>query len=191
MKTHAQQIEEWRPVVGYEGLYEVSNLARIRSLDRVIERSKSANGRGDLPLKGKMMKLTMGMKGYLVVSFSKNGKRKQLKIHRIVALAFVPLRQGKNTVNHKRGIKTDNLPDKIEWCTDLENTEHAFRTGLMKPPDHGEKSNLSKLTDSKVLEIRKLYDENRETKNELAKKFKVTYSNIHYIVKGITWKHLL
>lgn len=109
-------VEEWRPVKGFEGLYEVSNLGRVRSLDRVIVRS---DGRSCIK-HGQMLNLTpnIGRRGYLRVALSKGNKQyKHFEVHRLVALHFVDGYKPGMVVNHKNEIKTDNRADNLEWCT--------------------------------------------------------------------------
>lgn len=72
-------------------------------------------------------------KGYERVALSKNNKRKFFPVHRLVAIAFIPNPENKPCINHKNGVKTDNMVENLEWCTYSENTLHAYATGLEKP----------------------------------------------------------
>lgn len=72
-------------------------------------------------------------KGYERVTLSKNNKRKLFPVHRLVAIAFIPNPENKPCINHKNGVKTDNMVENLEWCTYSENTLHAYATGLEKP----------------------------------------------------------
>lgn len=115
-------IEEWRSVGGYEGLYEVSSEGNVRSLfgwdgHRKVERKK-------------ILKPSMSTTGYWKVKLVKNGIRKDHKIHRLVALAFLKKEEGKDVVNHKDGNKLNNSIKNLEWCTTQENANHALETGL-------------------------------------------------------------
>lgn len=131
-------IEVWKDIVGYEGLYQVSNLGRVKSCEKMI-----SHFRGGLrKLKEKERKLVFDSDGYLVVDLYKNGKGKMNKVHRLVALAFIQNTENKKCVNHKNGIKSDNKVENLEWCTDSENQFHAFATGLKKPNINNEKSVL-------------------------------------------------
>ena len=104
--------EYWRPVLGYEGLYEVSNLGRVRSLDTY---RKGKNGSVRF-YKGRILKLSTNGRGYLQVFLCKNRKVKKFKIHRLVAEAFLPNPDNLPEVNHKDENKLNNNAENLEWC---------------------------------------------------------------------------
>lgn len=113
--------EEWKPVVGYEGLYEVSNLGRIKSLPR----NKT---------KGGIMKQFKSV-GYMYVGLHKDGKATPKRVHKLVMMAFDPRPTGnyydKNfTINHIDGDKTNNNLSNLEWCTQSENQIKAYEIGI-------------------------------------------------------------
>lgn len=119
------KIEEvWKDIQGYEGLYQVSNLGVVRSLDTMGE-----NGR---KYKGVTKVGHDNGRGYLTVNFKVKGKQKNFYVHRLVAQQFIPNPDNKPEVNHIDGNKYNNLVDNLEWSTRLENVRHAFRTGLNK-----------------------------------------------------------
>ncbi len=108
--------EVWKPVVGYEGLYQVSNLGRIKSTNYKTHKNE------------KILKLFKDYKGYLYVCLRKHGKAKFLKVHRLVLFAFMPQTDlFKNQVNHINEIKTDNRLENLEWVTARENNVHGTR----------------------------------------------------------------
>lgn len=98
---------EWRPVSGFEGLYEVSNYGEVRKTD------------------GTPMKGNINSYGYHVVSLTKDHKKKDKKVHRLVAEAFIPNDFRKRTVNHKDGDRANNFVGNLEWSTQKEQMEHA------------------------------------------------------------------
>lgn len=109
--------EEWRPVKGYEGLYEVSNMGRIKSLHYGEER---------------VLKEVDDSHGYKFVNLSKQARKTKL-VHRLVAEAFIPNPMNLPVVNHLDGDKHNNCISNLEWCTSKENTNHAIKSGLMRP----------------------------------------------------------
>jgi hypothetical protein len=107
--------EIWKDVPGYEGIYQVSNLGSVLSLNKNKKRKFGDNGHG-----------------YLFVSLSKDGAVKCFYVHRLVAKLFIDNPKNKATVNHKNGIKSDNRACNLEWMTQSENSQHGFDTGLIK-----------------------------------------------------------
>lgn len=115
------------PVPDYEGLYEVSDMGVVRSIDRTVEGVDGAI----YPYKGRVKTQTINKQtGYPVVSLYKNNKGKSATVHRLVAKAFIPNPDGLNQVNHLDGIKTNNNVDNLEWVTHQDNAIHAVSTGL-------------------------------------------------------------
>jgi hypothetical protein len=117
--------EIWKEVLGYEGLYEVSNLGRVRSVDRYVN-SGGLNSEDRLSLKkGKILNCSPTKRGYTRVSLSKESKTQQIMIHRLVAIAFLDAIPGKTNVNHINGIKEDNRVCNLEFVNQRENVLHA------------------------------------------------------------------
>lgn len=142
-------MEEWRDIgivkgIDYKGYYQVSNLGNVRGLDRIVINKKNYN----YSVKGKPKAIAYSF-GYPTVLLSKI-VRKQHRVSRLVAEAFIPNPKNKRTVNHINGIKSDNRVENLEWMTHSENTQHALRTGLM---DNLQKKVLMLNLDNEPLKI--------------------------------------
>lgn len=117
--------EIWKPVKGYEGLYEVSDQGRVRSIVRQV------NGRGSGTHKagGRMIK-PFNRYAYIGIVMSKENKARQYYLHRVVAEAFIPNPDNKPEVNHIDGDKFNNNASNLEWVSHSENGKHAYKIGL-------------------------------------------------------------
>lgn len=113
-------VEVWKPIMGYEGLYEVSNLGRVKSLDRMV-----INYRGSFIRKGEIKAICNLSKGYKGVLLCKDGKQKTHKVHRLVAEAFLPNPDNLPQVNHKDEDKTNNRVENLEWCDNKYNINYS------------------------------------------------------------------
>ena len=110
--------EEWKDIEGYEGCYQVSNLGRVRSLDRYVERQDRRNGKMiNQFFKGKFIKFGIDTKGYAFVSLTFEHSHKLHRVHRLVAHAFVPGEFEGAVVNHKDENRRNNRADNLEWVT--------------------------------------------------------------------------
>lgn len=121
--------EIWKDVIGYEGVYIVSNHGNIKSLNRTVKHIKH----GSKTIKGRVLKKTNTPYGYYSVNLCVNNKRNKQRIHRLVGMSFIENTNNKPEINHKNGIKTDNNVSNLEWVTSSENQKHAFKIGLQKP----------------------------------------------------------
>lgn len=119
--------EIWKDIEGYEGLYQVSNLGRVKSLARITTFKNRDSVRYETE---KILTLAKHHKGYLKAQLRKEDVLKGYFIHRLVALAFIPNPENKSTVNHKDGDKSNNTVDNLEWMTNQENMKHAYDTGI-------------------------------------------------------------
>ena len=156
--------EIWQPIKGYKGIYEVSNLGKIKSyaLD-----------------KPHIKKLSYKRMGYPYTMLYKNGRGQWVNIHRLIAKTFIPNPKNKPQVNHIDGNKQNNKVSNLEWVTHSENTIHAFKIGLMA---RGEEHKSAKLSDKEVREIRKKYSSGKYLQKELAEKYNVGQASISRIV---------
>lgn len=114
--------EIWRPVIGYEGRYEVSNLGRIKSLSRIVD-----NGYSRRKIRERILSQNLSHSGYRFIVVTKDGKQHSLRVHRLVAMAFIKNPHGYNEVNHKNEIKTDNRVENLEWCNREYNNNYGTR----------------------------------------------------------------
>ena len=126
--------ESWKPAPGYEGIAEVSNVGQVRSIPHIDHRGR--------PWPGKLLKPYATGKGrnYMAVSLM----RDSVKVHRLVAMAFLEADPVRLQVNHKNGDPTDNRVENLEWCTAQENVRHSF-DALGKPPSGGHQGKLGAL----------------------------------------------
>lgn len=174
--------EIWKDVNEYEGLYQVSNLGRIKSLEgKKIVFLKHLS-------KEKILIVKKNRCGYLYVGLSKDLKRKSYTIHRLIAKAFIQNPDNKLTVNHINGIKTDNRVENLEWNTSTENVYH--KNNILGKHCRGENSGMSKLTEKDVLEIRSKYIPYKYSTTKLGEEYNVHNSTICSIINNKIWKHI-
>ena len=121
------QEEIWRPIKGFEGYYEVSNLGRVYSVPRVVEYFHFRARRFvQQQLLGKVLKTSLGANGYRVVSLSKNGKNRVCHVSRLVAEAFIDNPDNKPFVDHINTIRTDDRVDNLRWVDSQENSNNIL-----------------------------------------------------------------
>lgn len=118
-------MENWKPVVGHESYYEISDLGNLRSLDRYVRHSKN----GLKMIKSRPITPAY-VNGYQRVSLTADGLSKNCFIHRLVALAFIPNPNNYPCVNHIDGNRKNNTSTNLEWCTVMANNHHALNTNL-------------------------------------------------------------
>jgi hypothetical protein len=177
---------EWRDIPGYEGIYQVSNTGLVKSL---LRRSGSKGG--------KIFSTKPSVStGYVPIMLRDNGRKWQTHIHRLVMLAFAGECPEGLQVNHKNGIRHDNRLENLEYVTVGQNLQHSIDFLGRKPFgdfDHrtirGERHGNAKLDDDKVREIRRLYA-NGVKPRVIKAIFKISSSNVGYIVARKTWTHV-
>jgi hypothetical protein len=158
------QIEVWKDIDGYVGLYQISSYGRVKSLYK----------------KPYLIMAPSVRHGYLFIRLYKDEKYKTHFIHKLIAKSFVPIIAGKNFVNHKDGNKQNNSIENLEWCTIQENNIHAFRTGLQK----------TKLTIDQVKEIRRLAPKTWVGKKQLSEVYSVHVSTVRDIMDNKIYKNV-
>ena len=180
--------EVWKDIIGWEGIFKISNKGRARSVDRIVyfphiycsdEISRHITGR--------ILKLISTVRGYSEIRARLHGKNVHIPIHVSVLEAFIcPRPEGLET-NHKNGIKTDNRVENLEWVTHKENTQHAFDIGLSS--NRGIRGR-NKLVDDDIYKIRKMLKEKKFTHKEIGEKFGVHCTTIGAIKCKKSWSHI-
>ena len=174
-------MEQWKPVDGYVGYYEVSNMGRVRSVTRVDCAGRTRYSR--------ILKGGRSPKGYLSVGLYKDKSLKGFRVSRLVLAAFVgPCPTGMEAA-HNNGDERDDRLDNLRWDTHLNNCADKKLHGTNKAPSFGEGNHASKLTDESVALIRKLALSGVQQK-DLARQFGVNRSTMSFAVRGKTWKHV-
>lgn len=127
---HTFSREVWKDIEGYEGIYQVSDLGRVKRVESTVVRKKQ----GNFTKPEKLMKPNVTPKGYLRIQLSKEGSTKNKFVHSLVAETFLDKPSGDNLqVNHKDGNKLNNKKGNLEWVTPSENQQHAYDNGLKEP----------------------------------------------------------
>lgn len=160
--------ELWKDVVGYEDYFQISNLGRVFS--------KRTN---------KILKFSSAGE-YLTISTKiggKKGKSVNLKVHRMVAIAFVENADNKPMVNHIDGNKKNNNASNLEWTTNAENIQHAVENDLIKI-----KNNKSNMSMEKARLIRRIKAENKITAKQIAEDMNICYHTVKLVLRNETWK---
>ena len=158
-------IEEWRPIEGYEGLYEVSNTGQVRSVDRYDNRNCFRKGKVLSPIKD--------TNGYLKVNLYCNGKNKKCLVHRLVTEAFLPNPDGLPQVNHKDEDKTNNSVDNLEWCDSKYNNNYG--TARIRSRDTKIKNGYwTGLSREEYL--KEYYEENKDKNRDKRKEYMKKYN---------------
>lgn len=175
--------EIWRDVIGYEELYEVSNLGQVRTKEKIRWNSKCFAFR-----KVRYLTIKEHPSGYIYAALSKDKKQRRYLVHRLVADAFIPNTNNKPFVNHMDGNKLNNVLSNLEWVTRSENAIHAFKIGLQC--NKGEKHPKHKATEKIVLEIRAKFQPRKYSSRRLATEYGLSKTNVLDIVNKRIWNHI-
>ncbi len=168
-------MEVWKGIKGYEN-YEVSNKGRVRSIKYK---------------KPYIHKERLNKDGYVKATLSQDGKQKDFRVHRLVALHFIENPNNLETVNHINGIKTDNRVENLEWLDRSDQLRHAYKLGL-KVSNKGSKSYNASFTDDEVRYIRKVWKPRDEQFGAaaLSRKFGVWSTTIDDVVNFKTYTNV-
>lgn len=180
--------EEWRPVVGWEGYYEVSSLGNVNTVAR---RCASRGGVGTKAVMAMRRKPQVDSKGYHRLCLRDGARRKSYRlVHQLVVEAFIgPIKRG-HCPNHKDGNRINNSIGNLEVCTESENHLHRCR---VLGRGRGETHNLAILTDAKVIAIRAKYalrTRDYGAAAALARSYGVSASVIYAVVHKKSWRHV-
>ena len=180
MSEYREDLEEWKPIEGYEDSYYISNFGNVKSLDRTITYGEE---KGNYHTKkGQILKPTLSG-GYLTVSLS----GRTYSVHTLVAMHFVENEKDNYVVNHIDYNKSNNFYKNLEWVTQGDNIRHN-KTTLRG--NFGESQKDAKLDVDKVVAIKKLLEEGTLSQNRIAKLFEVSPTTITDIKKGRKWNHV-
>lgn len=184
MKDNVKEI--WRRIDGYEGLYEVSNWGRVRSVER-LQKYRKKNKVFIRKKQKRILKNNVTFYGYGEVSLYKNGKViKRAMVHRLVAQTFIKNPLKKTQINHIDCNKLNNYVENLEWCTPSENIKHSIENNL-HVDNSGELNGMSKLTKLEVSKIKKIYSKRALKQKEIANMYNVSPSLISLITSGKRW----
>ena len=182
------QNEIWKPIPGYEELYSVSNIGRVKRNKYVTRKAVDY-----------ILKQRLNSHGYLDIAISKDSNEKRFVVHRLVTLAFIG--ESSLCVNHVDGIKTNNRVWNLEYVTYAQNNQHSFHIGLSPSGERhwsrlhperilrGESINRAKLSEEDVKQIKRMLADGYKIR-EIASLFKMSYNAISCIKLHKTWTHI-
>lgn len=166
--------EVWKDIKGYEGLYQISNLGRVKRLCEWVGNKYAKK----YVKKQSILKGTLDNVGYITVTLSKNSKNKKYRVHRLVSQFFIPNPDNFPQVNHIDGNKQNNNVNNLEWCDNNYNIHHAIKNGLW-----GHRSdNIKKKVNQ--YDINNIYINSYESITEAEKKLGINNTSISQCCKG-------
>lgn len=172
-------LEQWKEISGYSGIYEISDQGNVRSMDRM-----TWNGKAYHKTKGKPVRqfLSCERVKYYYVALCKDSKYKQISVHRLVALNFIPNPENKKYVGHKDSNSLNNHVDNLEWCTAKENEAIKRKNH----PQKGEQCPTAKLKIEQVNEIKRMYRDGKRI-FQIAKETGVNKNTVKNITSKANW----
>ena len=174
--------EIWKDIIGWEGLYKISNLGRIKSLKW---REGSNKNPKEYPI---ILKQRLCNKGYCMSQFRDNNRNKSVKVHRLVGIHFIENINNLPQINHINGVKTLNTVKNLEWITNLDNMRHSYSIGLRNESSKGEMNGRAILNEKDVIYI--YTNPDRKTIPEIIKDFNLSNSTVNNIYNGKNWAYL-
>ncbi len=164
--------EIWKDIAGYEGLYQVSNLGRVKSLKKEI-----------------IMKVNPDKNGYLTLCLSVNRKESNKRIHRLVAEAFIPNPKNLPYVCHKDDNPENNSVDNLWWGTHTDNVRDMWKKdrAVIK---RGSENSRSLITEDIARKVKLLRLQTGEGKVKISRKLGIPESVVAHIIRGNSWKHV-
>ena len=169
--------EIWKDVIGFESLYMVSNIGRVKSLDRMTYDNKYA-------IKGFMLKYGRHPYGYHKYTLCKDGKMYYTTAHKLVAKAFLSNKDNLPCINHIDNNPDNNRVENLEWCTFSHNSKQAYKSGNLSKL--GELNSMSKLLAEEALFI---FNSTMD-KQAIASQFNISIQSINDIKAGRRWSHV-
>ena len=157
----AKTEEVWKDIKNYEGEYQISNLGRVKSLDRIIRNEGLKGGHKFYIKKEQLLNPTQHKHGYYQVGLNREHKKKMFLVHRLVAEAFCRNPNNYKEINHIDGNKTNNSAENLEWVNHSENMKHAYANELNK----GNHKKIAQFTlnNKKVDEFKSVLEASKKT----------------------------
>lgn len=121
--------EIWKDIIGYEGLYQISNLGNVKSLERYYFIGRWKDKTSKVVVKEKLLVISTYAMGYTYVVLANKCVTKKFKIHRLLGIHFMPNPNNYEQINHINAIRNDNRLENLEWCTHSHNMKHKFKLG--------------------------------------------------------------
>jgi hypothetical protein len=168
-------MEIWHSIEGYEGVYQISSLGRVKRL--ISNRC----------LKERILKPNTVRDGYQAVKLCKDSLKKVFVIHRLVARAFIQNPQAKPFINHIDGNTSNNCISNLEWCTQSENIIHSYKRGRIA--QHGQDRPNAKYSDDIIREVR-LKRSMGLSCHKIAEEYNMSHQYVSAISNRLVWKHV-